>query len=70
MTMPTGFSGLNAEQIVVQSVWCHPDWDAETHAHYLMHEEGINLEHLPAARGEKGPLETIARMIRNCPPAP
>jgi hypothetical protein len=69
-TQPKGFSGLDAHQIVVQSCWCHPDWDTRTHIAYLVYEEGINLEHLRPGPGEAGPLETIARWIRDCPPCP
>jgi len=63
-TQPKGWSGLDARQIVHQSALCHPDWDLRLHTAYLVHEEGINLEHLRPNPGEAGPLETIARWVK------
>ena len=57
-----GWSGLTAREIVHQSLLCHPDWDIDTHIAYLMHEEGINLEHL-AGEGDRGPRETVGRWL-------
>lgn len=61
--MPKGWSGLTAIDIVRQSDLIHPDWDAAMHAWYLTEEEGINLEHLPAAPGERNPHDTINRWL-------
>jgi hypothetical protein len=34
--------GLTAWQVVFQSTVIHEDWDATTHAHYLVGEEGFD----------------------------
>lgn len=61
--MPKGWSGLTAQDIVLQSFLIHPDWDAAMHAWYLAEEEGINLEHLPSEPGERNPHDTINRWL-------
>ena len=60
---PKGWSGLSAREIVTQSTLIHPDWDAKMHAWFLAEEEGVNLEHLPAKPGDRGPLDTISRWV-------
>lgn len=60
---PAGFSGLTAREIVAQSQAIHPDWDERMHAWFLSEEEGINLEQLPAAPGERSPHDTIGRWL-------
>lgn len=60
---PQGWSGLSARAICLQSWLCHPDWDSRIHLHYLSEEEGINLEHLPAAPGDRSPHDTINRWL-------